>query len=240
MSALSHAWWWLLDYLYAGRRQLAALAPPWPRHGLRAEPRAWARGRATLPDVVLLPGVYEHWTFLRPLGDALNDAGFRVRVVHGLGANRRSVGDSAERVARALATTAAPAAGRVIVAHSKGGLIGKQLLVAEADKPLGLRGMVTVCTPFGGSRLATLFRAPSIRAFSPTDATILALGRASSVNARIVSVFGRYDPHIPEGSVLIGATNVEVATHGHFRLLGSPLTHRAVIEGIGSLPAAPG
>lgn len=240
MSALAHAWWWVLDYLYAGRRHLAALAPPWPRHGLRAEPRAWARGCATLPEVVLLPGVYEHWTFLRPLGDALNDAGVRIRVVHGLGTNRRSVVETAYRLARALTKTAPPPAGRVIVAHSKGGLIGKQLLIAQAETPLGFRGMVTVCTPFGGSRLANLFRAPSIRAFRPTDETILALGRASSVNARIVSVFGRYDPHIPEGSVLVGATNVEVAAHGHFRVLGSPRTHRAVIEGIESLSAAPG
>ena len=33
-----------------------------------------------LAEVILLPGVYEHWTFLRPLGDALNAAGHRVEV----------------------------------------------------------------------------------------------------------------------------------------------------------------
>ena len=66
----------------------------------------------------------------------------------------------------------------------------------------------------------------------PTDETIVMLGRESSVNGRIVSVFGQYDPHIPDGSALDGATNVRVPAFGHFRLLGAPETHRAVIEGV--------
>ena len=58
------------------------------------------------------------------------------------------------------------------------------------------------------------------------------LGRETSVNGRIVSVFGPYDPHIPEGSALEGATNIAVPTPGHFRVLASPKTHTAVLDGI--------
>ena len=57
-----------LDYVYAGWRQLAVL-------GARRSPTAWRTGDADKPEIVLLPGVYEHWSFLRPLGDALNAAG---------------------------------------------------------------------------------------------------------------------------------------------------------------------
>jgi hypothetical protein len=261
--SLQRALWWASDYLYAGRRQLAVLGMPWAIGRHRPTPPRWSASAPELPEVVLLPGVYEHWTFLRPLGDALAAAGHRVRVVHGLGVNRRGVPETADRLARMLADLPHAPAGRVLVAHSKGGLIGKHLLVksgaaaaaaveaseggdpAEAAAaarepgmpPLGVLGLVAVATPFGGARRARLFFVPSIRAFLPGDETIVMLGRETSVNGRIVSVFGPYDPHIPEGSALDGATNVLVPTPGHFRVLASPRTHEAVREGIGLLTA---
>lgn len=282
--------WWAADYVYAARRQLAVLSFPWAVGRPRPVPATWRRGDPQLPEVYLLPGVYEHWTFLRPLGDALARAGHRVRVVHGLGVNRRGIPATAERLAQLLGEEPAPPGGRVLVAHSKGGLIGKHLLVssgaaaraaieaatggdpaaaaatasapaatappataprataadppaadppsaARADdgRPLGVLGMVAVATPFGGSRLAGLFVIPSIRAFLPDDETILTLGRDTSVNGRIVSVFGPWDPHIPEGSALDGAANIAVPAAGHFRVLGSAATHRAVLDGIALL-----
>ena len=74
-----------------------------------------------------------------------------------------------------------------------------------------------------------------VRAFRPNDETILTLGRDASVNGRIVSVFGPWDPHIPEGSSLDGATNIAVPTAGHFRVLGAAATVRAVLDGIAIL-----
>jgi len=251
---------WVADYAYAARRQLAVLSLPWAVGRPRPVPRSWRQGDPALPELYLIPGVYEHWTFLRPLGDALASAGHRVRVVHGLGVNRRTVASTSERLAEVLARTPAPDAGRVLVAHSKGGLIGKHLLVSSGaaaraaveaamggdpaaaaaaatddGRPLGLLGLVAVATPFGGSRLARLFVVPSIRAFRPKDETILTLGRETSVNGRIVSVFGPWDPHIPEGSALDGATNIAVPTSGHFRVLGAGSTERAVLDGIAVL-----
>jgi hypothetical protein len=267
-SRFRRALWWAEDYLYAARRQAAILQLPWAIGRHRPTPERWEQGSDDLPEVVLLPGVYEHWTFMRPLGDALNKAGHRVSVVHGLGINRRDVAETAERLGRTLAETPAPAAGRVLVAHSKGGLIGKHLLVTSGaaaaaafaalagseepgdaaasatapdaadtagEPPLGVRGLVAVCTPFAGSRRARFMWDPSIRAFLPDNETIVMLGRETSVNGRIVSVFGRYDPHIPDGSALDGATNMRVPSFGHFFLLGAARTHRAVVDGIALL-----
>jgi hypothetical protein len=186
---------------------------------------------------VLLPGIYEHWSFLRPLGDALNAEGHRVLAVHGLGPNRRGIVETSERVARALATVRVPAAGRIIVAHSKGGLIGKRLLLDERADAIGIRGLVAVCTPFSGARRARLFGDPSIRALLPSDETIVMLGSAASVNNRIVSVFGTFDAHVAEGSVLDGATNVRVPVAGHFRILSARETLLAVRDGIALLVA---
>lgn len=261
---LTRAVWWANDYIYAARRQAAVLAPPWTI-GRRRKPLAWRTGSAELPEIVLLPGVYEHWTFMRPLGDALAAAGHRVTVVHGLGVNRGDIGATSDRLGEVLADEPAPEAGRVLVAHSKGGLVGKHLLIssgaavaaaveataggdpaeaaasapAEPGTPaLGLLGLVAVATPFGGARRARiLFADPSIRAFLPDDRTIVMLGRETSVNGRIVSIFGPFDPHIPEGSALDGATNIAVPTPGHFRVLASRETLAAVREGIALLSA---
>lgn len=232
MNRLSAVGWWALDYAYAARRQLSVF-------GARRSPPRWLNGDPAKPEIVLLPGVYEHWSFLRPLGDTLNAAGHRVVVVHGLGANRLPIAETAARLERALARVPAPAAGRVIVGHSKGGLVGKHLMVGDAGgsaaDALGVRGVVAVCTPFAGARRARLFRDPSIRALLPSDETIVMLGSAASVNSRIVSVFGTYDPHVPDGSVLDGATNVRVPVAGHFRILGAPETALAVLDGIALL-----
>ena len=66
----------------------------------------------------------------------------------------------------------------------------------------------------------------------PSDETIVLLGRETSVNGRIVSIFGPFDPHIPDGSMLEGATNVRVPVAGHFRILGASETWKAVLDGI--------
>ncbi|HET8779445.1 MAG TPA: hypothetical protein VFM66_05175, partial [Agromyces sp.] len=205
----------------------------------------------------------EHWSFLRSVADELSRAGYRIAVVHGLGPNRRPVIETSERLARSLALVPAPPAGRVIVSHSKGGLIAKHLLLGdlsgEDEGPrgpedgngvgdttrnrdglglglgLGLVGIVTVCTPFAGSSRARIFLDPSIRAFLPDDETIVQLGAAASVNRRIVSIFGTFDPHVPSGSVLEGATNIRVPVAGHFRILLAPETRQAVRDGIAML-----
>ena len=197
--------------------------------------RRWRTGDPAKPQIVLLPGVYEHWSFLRPLGDALNAEGHRIVVVHGMRANRAGIAETADRVAAALARVPAPAAGRVIVGHSKGGLIGKRLLLDERAASLGIRGLVGICTPFAGARLARLFRDPSIRALLPSDETIVMLGNEASFNSRIVSVFGTFDPHVPDGSALEGATNVRVPVAGHFRILGARETALAVRDGVALL-----
>ena len=102
-GAVRRALWWAADYLYAARRQLTVVSLPWTFGRPRPAPAAWSHGSTGLPEVVLLPGVYEHWTFLRPLGDALSAAGHRIVVVHGLGMSspHRPADACSSRTARA-------------------------------------------------------------------------------------------------------------------------------------------
>jgi hypothetical protein len=93
------------------------------------------------------------------------------------------------------------------------------MLGPAADR---VRSMLAIATPFGGSRYARRMPVRTLRAFSPDDPSIRALSAQADVNARIVSVYARFDPHIPEGSELPGAKNVPLDTGGHFRVLAHP------------------
>lgn len=190
-------------------------------------PTRWAAG--DLRDVVLVPGVYETWHFLRTLGDALNDRGHPVHVIRQLGLNRAPIPASARVVAEQL--TERGLHGVALVAHSKGGLIGKQLMTS--DDPEGrVDRLVAVATPFGGSGMARWMIGRTMRAFLPGDSVIRALTDARHLNERVTSIYPRFDPNIPEGSRLEGATNIEIPVVGHFRVLDAPATAAAVIAAV--------
>ncbi|WP_295854545.1 alpha/beta hydrolase [uncultured Microbacterium sp.] len=210
--------WWVRDYAYAVRAQARAVRG----RGIAAS-LTEGEGR----PIVLLPGIYETWRFLEPLARVLHERGHPVHAVVELGGNRRPIAESAERVGAFL--VARDLHDVVLVAHSKGGLIGKHLM-AFSPEGTRVRAMVAVATPFGGSRYSRLMPTPSLRAFASGDATMRALAAAAEANARIVSVYGPFDPHIPEGSELAGARNVRLAEGGHFRVLADPRVVAEVVR----------
>lgn len=71
---------WARDYGYALRQQAAGLLQ-------RPDPRSYRRADSDKPVIVLLPGIYETWTFLLPLANALHEQGYDVRPVVELGYN---------------------------------------------------------------------------------------------------------------------------------------------------------
>lgn len=209
-SVMRRAVWWAVDYAFAGLWQLRALRS-------RHDPKQFLNG--TKRPVLILPGVYEGWQFMLPLIRDLHGRGHPVHVVSALGRNRASVLEGAELVATYL--EGVDLSDVVIVAHSKGGLIGKQLMSFGATAAR-ISVMVAAATPFAGSSYARFLIGPTLRSFAPSNATLTTLSRMLEANERIVSVFPYFDPHIPEGSTLVGAKNVRVRTAGHFRVLADP------------------
>jgi pimeloyl-ACP methyl ester carboxylesterase len=216
-TGLRNAGSWLLDYRYAVLAQVrGALA--------RADPDDFATGEAA--PVLIIPGIYESWHFMQPLIELLHTNGHPVHMVTPLRTNRRPVVASAEIVADYLRRRDLHDV--VIVAHSKGGLIGKYLMT-QLDPDDRVVRLIAISTPFSGSRYARFMLMPSLRAFAATNPYLAALGADERLNNRVVSIFGRFDPHIPESSVLPGAENVQIDTGGHFRILSHPDTHRHVL-----------
>jgi pimeloyl-ACP methyl ester carboxylesterase len=219
MRRSQHAIHLLRDYPNALRVRAASTR--------RSVPPEWNRGIERV--VVLIPGVYETWHFLRAIGDALNRRGHPVHVIRTLRFNREPIPESAAIVAREVQQR--DLRGVAIVAHSKGGLIGKQLMTT--DDPDGrIDRLVAIATPFAGSVMARLTFGRTMRAFLPDDVVIRALAAAREGNRRVTSIFPRFDPNIPEGSRLDGATNIEIPVVGHFRILDEPETIAAVIAAV--------
>jgi len=209
-TIVRNALWWARDYAYAGYWQARAFVS-------RTDPVSFRTGSKA--PIVIVPGIWEPWKFMQPLIEVLHDRGHPVHIIDTLAWNQRPVIESAELVARYLDDHDLHDV--VIVAHSKGGLIGKYAM-SLGTGAARISAMLAVAAPFGGSLYARFLLLPSLRIFSPRDATILALAHEIAVNERIVSVYGQFDPHIPGGSFLTAAKNVELDTGGHFRILAHP------------------
>ena len=208
-SALRRGRFWGADYWWIVR----ALADGVVR---RDVPPRYLRGDRS--PVVIIPGVLEEWTVMRLVADRLSDAGHPIHVLPELRRNTATVDDAAVLVEAYLA--ARDLGDAVIVAHSKGGLIAKRVLLgAESWR---VRRVVTIATPFSGSVLARLIPSRVVRSLAPDDATILDLAGHPEVNHKIVPICPSFDPHIPGGSHLDGATNIPVDAMGHFRVLADP------------------
>lgn len=209
---------WYADYVYAGWCQV---------RGFFSRRKASDFRSGDLAPVLVIPGVYERWGFMLPLIRELHELGHPVHVLEALGDNRMEVTAGAQVADTYLAEHGLRNV--VIVAHSKGGLIGKHVMGFGVSSGR-VRAMVAIATPFGGSRYARYVLGRTLRAFRSNDETISLLTGTPTANERIVSVYGRFDPHIPESSELAGARNVLIEGSGHFRILKHPDTRAEVMR----------
>jgi alpha-beta hydrolase superfamily lysophospholipase len=210
----------VIDYGWAYSLRLARLRA-------HHDPAAYREGTGSA--VLLLPGVYETWHFLEPVAAHLNALGHPVHVVPAFGRNLKPIPEMAELaidylVGNDLRNTS-------IVGHSKGGLIGKMVMLS-AEGAARITAMVAINSPFGGSAYARYLPIPRLREFVPTHDTITALAKNAEVNARITSVFSEWDPIIPNSSVLEGATNIRLPVNGHFLILDRPDLMRVIDDAI--------
>ncbi len=218
------AWW--LDYVYVGFWQL--------RHALGGrDPSRYLGGDRE--SILLLPGVLETWQFLRPVAERMHRLGHPVYVVPSFGYNTGSIPAMAALAEAFLVENDLRQV--TIIAHSKGGLIGKHLMVVD-DTDARIRAMIAINAPFGGSRYARYLPGRDLRALSPTGETLVMLAANAVANARITSIFAEFDPHIPEGSHLQEARNVRLPVSGHFRPLGTEEVLRAVQDAVENPPDA--
>ena len=222
INAPTNAFYWMLDYLYVILWQIVG----WIRPADPGEYRMMQARHST--PIILLPGIYETWQFLVPIADMLQKEGYDVHVLPELGRSNATI--EAMSVAVEEYVNKHGLQQCVIVAHSKGGLVGKYLLLQEKENRF--KGLIALNTPFSGSRYAYLSPFRSLRIFLPTSPILKLLSEDLGVNKRILSIYGLFDPHIPGGSYLEGARNIRLETRGHFRTVKDARVHKAIIDGI--------
>ena len=195
-------------------------------------PASFADG--PLRPVVILPGIYESWHYLRPIAERLNADGHPVHIIPTLGLNRAPIPATAAHVHAQLVDRGLTDV--ALVAHSKGGIVGKHMMAVN-DRARGsdrqrVDRLIAIASPFHGSAMARMAPNPALRAFLADDPVIAGLAAELAVNARITSIYPSFDPHIPDGCVLEGARNVELPVIGHFRILLQPALIDAVREAV--------
>jgi triacylglycerol lipase len=242
---------WLADYGYMFHGALATVIyrEP-PKHYLGYT----VAGKV---PVILVPGILGTWSFMKKLGDRISLKGHPVYIVPELGHNIYSIPSSAKtlrsiivhtipkrghipprvvRGARAVRTLIEKEniKGAVLVAHSKGGLIGKYLL-AHHNTDNRVLGMVAIATPFSGSAMAKLIPHDSFKELQADSEVIRDLERHKAANEKIISIIPEYDNHVwaDKGSFLEGASeNIEVSVSGHHKVLFSKAVLKVVLNSI--------
>lgn len=216
-SIVSNFYFWCLDYLYVAIWQIKS-----GRRGY--DPKKYLNKDPSAPIAFVIPGIYERWQFMMPVIELLFDHGYSVHVIESLGYNTGSIEIMAERVDEYVRRNEIKQYS--IVAHSKGGLIAKYLLRIS---PSNITKVVTINTPYSGSLYASFFPFQSLRSFMPSSKILMLLATDVAANKKITSIYGAFDPHIPGGSYLEGAINIQLPVSGHFRLLQEAKVQGAIL-----------
>jgi triacylglycerol lipase len=210
--------------------------------------------------VILIPGITARWTFMKNLGDKISLTGHPIYVVPKLGHNLIDIPTAAKTV-HTLLLELVPKLGHnipdvhgrakkvralieshdikdiVLVAHSKGGLIGKYLL-AHFNHDNRIKGMVSIATPFSGSAMAKLIPHSSFKEIATDSKIIHDLESHKAVNHKIISIYPIFDNHVwaDKGSYLEGALeNIQINVVGHHTILYVKEVEEKVLESIEKL-----
>lgn len=182
--------------------------------------------------VIILPGLFLRWGFYKSMTDHISLLGHSVYLVPKLGNNTSDIPSSAKKVRKVIVENNLKNA--VIVAHSKGGLIGKYLLL-HGNEQGNIAGVVAIATPFHGSSISRLLPISPAKELSPNSKIIKYLEAHPEVNGKIVSIIPSYDNHVwhPEGSHLKEALkNIKVSVAGHHKVINDKKVWSEVIEWI--------
>lgn len=182
------------------------------------------------PPIVIIPGVFGRWTFLIPIANYISLLGYPVHIVPKLGDNTLDIKTSAKLVREVIEKNNLKNA--VIVAHSKGGLIGKYILLNENHDDR-VAGVIAIATPFHGSSIGKFFPHHAVIELKPESEIIKYLEHHKEVNQRIISIMPAYDNQVwhRAGSFLEGAMqNIHVPDAGHHLILGDKKVWEKVVE----------
>ena len=203
---------WTVDLIYAVRGAARMyLVHKHPKHYLEFV-------KENKVPVIIIPGVLGRWAFAKPLADKISLEGHPVYIVPKLGNNLKDIPTSAKLVRELIDENNLKNV--VLIAHSKGGFVGKYILKHLNSDERVVR-MISVATPYSGSSLAKIFHYPRFREFSPESKMIKEISSYSDINHKVISINPSFDNIVwhEKGAYLKGAKNINVKIGGHNRVL---------------------
>ena len=203
---------WVVDSVYAGRCIVTALVHKHPpKHYLGHV----IDGKV---PVVIVPGIFSQWGFMKKIADTISLLGHPVYLVPELGYNLHSIPHSASLVRKVIEQEGLHNV--IVLAHSKGGLIGKYTMIHHNDDAR-IIGLVSVATPYSGSAITKLLPIEPVKELHNDSVIIKDLATHTAVNKKIVSICPEFDNYVlaKDGSYLEGAKNIPVMVHGHHAVM---------------------
>lgn len=215
--------YWIIDYFYLLLGNLLMLIyknPPGHYLGFVIDKKT---------PIILIPGISNKWGFLKHLGDKISVKGHPVYIVGKLEFNLFDIKTSAKIVREIIDKNNLRKV--IIVGHSKGGLIGKYLLIHQ-NKDERVKGLIAIATPFLGSKLANQIHGKAYKELAPESKIIEELNLHKEVNYKIVSIMPEFDNHVwhEKGSFLEGALNIKVPTKGHHKIVFDKDVIRKIVD----------
>jgi pimeloyl-ACP methyl ester carboxylesterase len=176
--------------------------------------------------VILLAGISNTWRSLKKIGDKISLEGHPVYIIPQLSRGFTSIPDSAKIVEDIIDENGLK--NIIIVAHSKGGLIGKYLLIHDRR----VKKLIAIATPFAGSTIVKFIPHKSFKELSPKSQIIADLSSHPEVNKNITSIIPAFDNHVfPKGSsYLSGGKNIKINVAGHHKILFDDEVTRKVLD----------
>jgi len=226
MKNLKH---WMIDYFYmlrGGMLSLIHLNPP--KHYLNFVSKEKS-------PILILPGIMGRWPSMKKIADILSMEGHPVHIIPNLKYNIESIHQTAQKVWKYIEEKKIKNA--ILIAHSKGGLIGKYVL-CYLDNSKKIKGMIALATPFSGTSLAKIIPHPSYLELLPESEIINKLDKKTAANKKIISIMPAFDNHIwhEKRSRLEGALeNIVLKEKGHNKILFSKEVMETIRKSIGKL-----
>lgn len=224
LSVMNIIKYWLIDSYYAFKGRVAVVLyrrPPKHYLGYILENKI---------PVILIPGIGTKWAYLKKLGDRISLEGHAVYIVTKLGMNFIDIPKSAG-IVREFVDEKNIKNG-IILAHSKGGLIGKYFLIHQ-NKDNHILGMISIATPYVGAKLAKIVPLKPFKELTPASKIIQDLQSNTTINKKIISIFPAFDNFVSQDKQLLyGAENIVVKVKGHNKVLFSSETEDLVVKSL--------
>ncbi len=182
--------------------------------------------------IILIPGNSNKWGFLKKLADSISCLGHPVYIPDKLGLNLFDIPISAKIVREIIDENKLEKV--ILIGHSKGGIVGKYILMHE-NKDDRVNRLIAIAAPFSGTNIVNNLPYTSFKELSPKSKIIKELDSNEKVNSKITSIMPEFDNHVwhEKGSFLSGAINIKVKTKGHHKIIFDKNVINKIIELIG-------